>query len=148
MQIETFKGDAVIVTGGATGEKPTRTDIQDVKSAVSIPVFVGSGITTENVKDYIDVIDGAIVGSEFKEGGKRQNPVSFERTKAFMNKVRSYRSMQHLDHKGLFSRISVAPFCFDSEEILHAGFHLPTNHGASLFRFFRRGHTFHSPGMV
>ncbi len=89
--IETFKGDAVIVTGGATGEKPTLPDIQNVKSSVTIPVFVGSGITTENVKDYIDVIDGAIVGSEFKEEGKWQNPVSFERTKAFMDKVKSLR---------------------------------------------------------
>jgi membrane complex biogenesis BtpA family protein len=89
--IETFKGDAVIVTGGATGEKPTLPDIQAVKSSVTIPVFVGSGITTENVKDYIDVIDGAIVGSEFKEEGKWQNSVSFERTKAFMDKVKSIR---------------------------------------------------------
>jgi len=89
--IESYKGDAVIITGGATGEKPTLSDIQAVKVSVRIPVFVGSGITTENVKDYIDVIDGAIVGSEFKEGGKWQNPVSFERTKGFMDKVKSFR---------------------------------------------------------
>jgi membrane complex biogenesis BtpA family protein len=89
--IEAFRGDAVIVTGGATGEKPTLPDIQAVKSSVAIPVFVGSGITAENVEEYIDVFDGAIVGSEFKEGGKWQNAVSFERTKIFMDKVKSIR---------------------------------------------------------
>jgi len=89
--VEAFKGDAVIVTGGATGKEPEKSDIEIVRSAVRIPVFVGSGLTVENVPDFLPVIDGAIVGSEFKEGGKWQNPVSFERTKKFMARVRELR---------------------------------------------------------
>lgn len=89
--IETVKGDAVIVTGGATGQKPSVEDIKEVRDSVSIPVFVGSGLTSENIKEFIQVIDGAIVGSEFKEDGVWQNPVSFERAKKFMDIVRSLR---------------------------------------------------------
>lgn len=89
--IEAFKADAVIVTGGATGEKPSLKEIRLIKGSVSIPVFVGSGLTSDNVVDYISAIDGAIVGSEFKEDGKWQNPVSYERTKRFMEIVKSLR---------------------------------------------------------
>lgn len=89
--LEVFKADAVIVTGGATGQKPSLKDIRLVKGSVTIPVFVGSGLTADNIVDYISVIDGAIVGSEFKEEGKWQNPVSYERAKHFMDKVRELR---------------------------------------------------------
>ncbi len=89
--VESFKGDAVIVTGGATGEKPGIEELHSVRSAVSIPVFVGSGITLENVASYFALIDGAIIGSEFKEDGKWQNPVSLRRTKKFMEKVKFLR---------------------------------------------------------
>jgi membrane complex biogenesis BtpA family protein len=89
--VESFKGDAVIITGRATGKKPTLKDIKAVRSSVHIPLFVGSGITIENVSQYFPFIDGAIVGSEFKEEGKWQNPVSLERTKSFMEKIQSLR---------------------------------------------------------
>jgi hypothetical protein len=89
--IELFKGDAVIITGGATGKKPEISEIEAVKSSVGIPVFVGSGITAANVETYFKVIDGAIVGSEFKKDGKWQNPVSLERAKSFMDKVKALR---------------------------------------------------------
>lgn len=89
--VETFKGDAVIVTGGATGERPEPEDVRTVREAVSIPLFLGSGITIDNIDQYLPIMDGAIVGSQFKEEGKWQNPVSLERTKAFMEKIRSFR---------------------------------------------------------
>ncbi len=89
--IETVKGDAVIVTGGATGQKPSLKDIEMVKSSVSIPVFVGSGLTSNNIGDFISTIDGAIVGSEFKEDGVWQNPVNYKRAKRFMDIVRKLR---------------------------------------------------------
>jgi membrane complex biogenesis BtpA family protein len=89
--VETFKGDAVIVTGGATGKEPSIEDIHAVRTAVTIPVIVGSGINLENVGQYLPVIDGAIIGSQFKEEGRWQNPVSLERTRAFMDKVNSIR---------------------------------------------------------
>ena len=90
--LETFKADGVIVTGGATGEEPKIDDLKEVRSTVSIPLFVGSGITEDNVGTYLTVIDGAIIGSMFKEEGKWQNPVSLERTRSFMDKVKALRS--------------------------------------------------------
>jgi membrane complex biogenesis BtpA family protein len=89
--VEAFKADAVIVTGGATGENPKIDDIQAVQTAVSIPVFVGSGLTEDNIEDYLPVIDGAIIGSQFKEEGAWQNPVSGERTSSFMGRVKGLR---------------------------------------------------------
>ena len=89
--IEAVKGDAVIVTGGSTGQKPSVEDINAVKNAVSIPIFVGSGLTSENINEFISIIDGAIVGSEFKEDGKWQNSVSYERAKKFMDIVKPKR---------------------------------------------------------
>jgi membrane complex biogenesis BtpA family protein len=89
--VELFKADAVIVTGGATGENPKIDDIQAVRSAVSIPVFVGSGLTEDNIGDYYSVIDGAIIGSQFKEDGVWQNPVSRERTRLFTDRVKGLR---------------------------------------------------------
>ncbi len=89
--VEMCSADAVIVTGGATGEKPKVEDIEIVRTSVGIPVFVGSGLTATNIEEYLPAIDGAIVGSEFKEGGKWQTPVSFERTEVFMGRVKSLR---------------------------------------------------------
>ncbi len=89
--IELVKGDAVIVTGGATGQKPSIDDVKAVKRSVHIPVFVGSGLTAKNIGEFISEIDGAIVGSEFKEDGKWQNSVSYDRTKRFMDIVKSKR---------------------------------------------------------
>jgi membrane complex biogenesis BtpA family protein len=90
--LETCKADGVIVTGGATGKEPRIEDLKEVGSCVTIPIFVGSGITEENVSSFFSAIDGAIIGSMFKEQGKWQNPVSLERTMSFMNKVKSLRS--------------------------------------------------------
>ena len=89
--VEAFKGDALIITGGATGQEPKISDIESVRSSVNIPVFVGSGLTSSNIQGFVKVIDGAIVGSEFKEEGKWQNPVSLERTRKFMEKVKALR---------------------------------------------------------
>ena len=45
-----------------------------VKSAAGdVPVFVNTGVRAENVADQLDIADGAIVGTYFKEDGVFEN---------------------------------------------------------------------------
>ena len=54
-------------------------------------MILGSGTTRENVAELLRYSDGAIVGSYFKEVNNWKNPVSEERTKAFMDEVKKTR---------------------------------------------------------
>lgn len=89
--VEAQGGDVVIVTGFDTGSAPTVEKVQSCKSAVSLPVVLGSGVNMDNLTDLLSVADGAIVGSWFKEGNKWKNPVSYSRTREFMKKVEEFR---------------------------------------------------------
>ena len=88
---EFFLSDGVIVTGVATGTEASLEELQQVKAAVTVPVLVGSGVTTANVDRYLAVADALIVGSYFKHSGHWTQGVDFERVKAFMDKVNSLR---------------------------------------------------------
>ena len=59
---------------------------------MDVPVLLGSGTTSENVKELLEHSDGAIVGSYFKENNDGKQPVSLERTKQFMDAVWSIRN--------------------------------------------------------
>lgn len=67
--------DAVIVSGSGTGAPTSLKDVSIVKSASEVPVLIGSGITTENMYEFLAIADGLIVGSAFKEEGKATGPV-------------------------------------------------------------------------
>ena len=73
--------DAVIVTGSFTGEEADLSDVKSVKEAVpqGTPVLVGSGVTEENIGEYLEWADGVIVGTSFKSNGVVSNPVDTER---------------------------------------------------------------------
>ena len=81
--------DAIIVTGGATGEVTPLDTVREVKDVTPLPVYVGSGTNAENAQEVFTVADGAIVGSAIKEAGQVRNPVSYERTQAFIQHIRS-----------------------------------------------------------
>lgn len=42
--------------------------VLDVKKSVDVPVLVGSGVTINNVHEFLGV-DGFIIGSHFKRNG-------------------------------------------------------------------------------
>ncbi|MCA9889074.1 MAG: BtpA/SgcQ family protein [Anaerolineae bacterium] len=83
--------DAIIVTGGATGQQTPLSVVEEVKNVTALPVLVGSGTTLDTLENVLQIADGAIVGSSLKEGGHAVNPVSLSRTQAFMDKVRQLR---------------------------------------------------------
>lgn len=80
--------DAIILTGPATGREVNFDDIHKVKRAVPAPVLVGSGVNRDNVAKYLEVCDGAIVGTSLKVGGIIENPVDVERVRELVKRAR------------------------------------------------------------
>ena len=55
------------------------------------PVFANTGVKSTNVRDFLAVADGAIVGSDLKVDGGTWNPVDPDRASRFMAEVRAAR---------------------------------------------------------
>ncbi len=77
--------DGIIVTGSSIGLETPIDMIKQVKKAVKIPVFAGSGVNAQNIKEQLNIADGAIIGSSLKEGGVISNPISYKLTKEVLN---------------------------------------------------------------
>ncbi len=88
---EFFLSDGVIITGQTTGEPADPDEIKRVKSGVDGPVLVGSGVTLNNLADYITYCDGLIIGSWFKREGCWENTVDPERVSTFMSRILQIR---------------------------------------------------------
>jgi uncharacterized protein len=84
MQAEFFLVDGVIVTSQFTGINPDKNDLIKAKSATKLPVLIGSGMTAENIQDYLRLADGFIVGSYFRKDGKFLEKLEPERLNKFM----------------------------------------------------------------
>lgn len=82
-----FKSDGIILTGKSTGDV---TDLNEVKlisenrGKLKMPIIIGSGVTRENVKDYVEISDALILGSYFKVDGYWENELDSERIRSFM----------------------------------------------------------------
>jgi hypothetical protein len=88
---EFFLADGVIVTGPSTGQPTDLDDLRAVRAATTLPLFVGSGTTVENVASYLEIADAVIVGSTFKVDGRWSNVIDADRVKQFMDEVRKAR---------------------------------------------------------
>jgi membrane complex biogenesis BtpA family protein len=86
---EFFGADGVVVTGTATGQPTSAADVSAVADSVRIPIFVGSGVTTENVCEYADSARCVIVGSAVKRGGRWDNPPDETRVKKLVGAMRA-----------------------------------------------------------
>ncbi|MGH9901052.1 MAG: BtpA/SgcQ family protein, partial [Pyrinomonadaceae bacterium] len=87
-----MRGDAVIVTGGVTGEPPRLADVQEAKAHCRLPVVLGSGVSADNIADFFDAADGFIIGSYFKRDGRWANPVDPERVARLMDAAHGLRA--------------------------------------------------------
>lgn len=81
-----FLSDGVILTGQATGSPANALEIAKVKSVVTIPIIVGSGVTEQNVEDYLGA-DAMIIGSHFKAQGAWYNSIERSRVTNFMQRI-------------------------------------------------------------
>ena len=64
----TAGADAIIITGNWTGDPPSVAMVKEAKETCpQAHILIGSGMTPQNIKDFIPYIDGCIVGTAFKE---------------------------------------------------------------------------------
>jgi uncharacterized protein len=91
MQAEFFMADGVIVTSQFTGINPDKDTLLRAKSATKLPVLIGSGMTAENIQEYIALADGFIVGSFFRKDGKFLEKLEPERLDKFIRALVSAR---------------------------------------------------------
>jgi len=85
-----FLSDGVIVTGNHTGSSASIEELSVLKNELDFPVIVGSGVTQDNVADYLPISDALIIGSYFKEKGYWENDLSYERIANFMSFVNAF----------------------------------------------------------
>lgn len=85
---EFFLADGLVVTGLETGSVTDPQEVRDTAKASSLPVWIGSGITPDNIPDY-RAAHGLIVGSWMKFDGDWTQPVDPERARALVEATRA-----------------------------------------------------------
>jgi uncharacterized protein len=82
-----------LCVSGLTARAPRESSIlKSVKQAVpDAPVFANTGLRLENVEAQLEIADGGVVGTTFKQDGVFENLVDPQRLKAFMKKVKDFR---------------------------------------------------------
>lgn len=91
LNAEYFLSDGIIVTGESTGKEANLNDVKNIKSSLkNIPVFVGSGIEPNNLKDYSDS-DAFIVGSYLKKNGYWANEIDINRVKELIYSWKAFK---------------------------------------------------------
>lgn len=83
--------DAIILTGKKTGEPPKLGQIIRVRSMLNQPILIGSGINERNVREYISLCDGIIIGTYFKRNGIITNPVDEKRVRKLIKIIEEMR---------------------------------------------------------
>jgi membrane complex biogenesis BtpA family protein len=85
--------DALLVSGLTAGSEPGLGPMIEAKEAVgdAVPVLLNTGSNAANVRRYLEVADGVIVGSALKVDGYTWNPVDEDRVEAFMAAARDAR---------------------------------------------------------
>jgi membrane complex biogenesis BtpA family protein len=87
--LERGLADALIVSGVGTGEATDLSDVERVRRACpAARVLLGSGVTADNVGRYLPRVDGFIVGTSLKRGGRVSAPVDARRVAALARRIR------------------------------------------------------------
>lgn len=80
--------DGLIVSGVGTGHPTAIADLHAVrKTCPQAPLLLGSGVTIENVGNYLGLASGFIVGSSLKRGGKIGHPVDSRRVAKLVQRM-------------------------------------------------------------
>lgn len=76
--------DIVILTGARTGTTTSVEELQILHSILSqTPIWIGSGITPQNISAYKEHASGAIIGSYLHEDGNLDRPLCAKRAAEF-----------------------------------------------------------------
>ena len=88
---EFYLADALIVSGKMTCAAPELEKVRRARELATRPVLMGSGTTADNIAQFLQYADGAIVGTALKLDGIAENPVDVERVKRYMEAVEAAR---------------------------------------------------------
>ena len=84
--------DAICVSGATAGSPTDETALRRVKSAAgAVPVFVNTGVRADNIAAQLEIADGAIVGTYFKENGVFENRAQRHRVEELIDAARAFR---------------------------------------------------------
>jgi membrane complex biogenesis BtpA family protein len=89
---EFYLADALIISGRMTGAAPELEKVRQARELATRPILMGSGTTADNIAQFLQYADGAIVGTALKVDGIAENLVDAERVKRYMEAVRAERS--------------------------------------------------------
>lgn len=76
--------DGLVITGEATGSHIHEEDLEAARSAVTLPICVGSGVTDKTVPLLFRHADALIVGSALKRDGDWRNEIEPKRLDAIV----------------------------------------------------------------
>jgi uncharacterized protein len=83
------RADALIVSGGSTGEAASLAQLREVRAAVpDATVWIGSGVTAANAAGMLAEADGAIIGSALQRGRRAGNRVDLHAARALFAAAR------------------------------------------------------------
>jgi hypothetical protein len=86
--VERGLADALIVSGAGTGLAADLADVEQVRrTCPATKVLLGSGVSLENIRDFLPVADGFIVASSLKLNGRLANPVDPKRVAALARAI-------------------------------------------------------------
>jgi hypothetical protein len=78
--LERGLADGLIVSGTGTGVATDLRDVERVRAACpGAPIFIGSGTTADNAREYLRFANGVIVGTSLKKPGGVRQPVDERR---------------------------------------------------------------------
>lgn len=90
--------DVVCVTQNATGEETSLAKIKEFRDILQdFPLFVAAGVTKENALKQLPYVDGAIIGSYFKDTYKDTGDVCLEHVQEMVAIFDEYRKGENND---------------------------------------------------
>jgi membrane complex biogenesis BtpA family protein len=79
--------DAAVVTGAATGKAAELSHVEQASRAArdaGIPLYLGSGVSRKNVAQFRKLVDGVIISSDLRQGGRAGAPLDAARVRDFV----------------------------------------------------------------
>ena len=78
--------DVLILTGTRTGTTTAVEEVQQVRSILpNTPLWIGSGVTPQNIRNYTSIASGAIIGSYLHQDGLLDRPLCASRAEEFQH---------------------------------------------------------------
>jgi membrane complex biogenesis BtpA family protein len=85
-----MEADGLIVTGSMTGDPPCSEELRQVRKATKLPLWIGSGLTADNLINYKGLADCLVVGSTLKKDGFWKNPLDLDRIRILMERAQEF----------------------------------------------------------